>query len=317
MRCMASWISTRSSRCCEPRHAGPAQADPRHQHCRDQPHHRRRARGDRHRPCAPLAVRSGHRHGAAGHRAHLAGFGRAARRSRRPHRARQRLAIVGRGRAGLAGRADAAGNPAPRTLRRWRWSWRTGVRAMPARCSGWMRRRRRRWRRRAICCSELEALDATVAITATGPRHARDRTASAAGAHAGARARHAACRRWPRDWRRCCPSAICCAAARDPDMRTRLEVLRGAGARRGSGRAGAGARTGAPAGRSAARRAARRCCRCRRGAGLGLSGSHCAAARGFGWCGRPALSAGQWSRRGAGAGFHADRRAVSGGAGSG
>ena len=55
-RCTASWISTPSSRCCSPARAGPPQGDPRHQHRRDQPHHRRRARGDRYGARAPLAV---------------------------------------------------------------------------------------------------------------------------------------------------------------------------------------------------------------------------------------------------------------------
>ena len=43
-----------------------------------------------------------------------------------------------------------------------------------------------------------------------------------------------ACCPWPGSWRRCCRSATCCAAAaaRDVDIRTRLEILRGEAATR-------------------------------------------------------------------------------------
>ena len=165
------------------------------------------------------------------HGAHLAGLGRAARGPRRSHRAGQLLPPVGRGRAGHAGRADAAGDPRRRPGAAGAGAGRVGRARCGAAARGWTRRRRPRCAQARELLRRLEALDAAGAITATGSRHGSSTGLHPRLAHLLVRARGTRVRRWPRTLAALLSERDLLRAPRDPDMRTRLELLRGDGAR--------------------------------------------------------------------------------------
>ena len=264
-----------------PAAAGCTQGRARHQHRRDQPHHPRRARGGGLRTGAPRALRSGHRHEPPRDAAHLARLGRAAP-----------AGAPGGWRAGVCYRAWSEGAHASLAAFTPPEIAEADLAPLALELASWGTRRRSR------CAGSMPPPAAMLASAArpaaptrrarrrrphhrTRPRDGASRRAPATRAHVAARAR---ARRVPlaaqlaallseRDLLRGG------AGARDADIRTRLELLRGEGGRGGADRAilertrraardlerGAARRSGPGSGSGAERRRAAR---------LRLPGSH-------------------------------------------
>ena len=212
-----------------PAAAGPAQDRARHQHRRNQPHHRWRAHRRRCRARAPQPVRSGERHEPPGSAAHLARLARsnapAARGVRRP------ACAIGCG----ARAPNAVSRPTRRRksalpiLRHWRSISRCGA-PKRTRCAGSMHRLPRRLPAPAICCAGSARWMTPDKVTRARPRDAGISRASTSRAHAveGARAgagqlaAELAALLSDRDLLRAGGGP----RERDSDVRTRLEALR-------------------------------------------------------------------------------------------
>ena len=111
-----------------PRLRGTAQGRARHQHCGNQPHHRRHSRGRRLRIAPLCGIRSRHGHESPGDREGVAGRGGSTSRTRRPlERGRLLPAVVGR-HACVARARKRRRKSCTRILRRWPWSSPAGAR---------------------------------------------------------------------------------------------------------------------------------------------------------------------------------------------
>ena len=206
-----------------------AQDRARHQHCRDQPDHRRRSRRRRFGIAPLCGVRSGDRHEPAGDHQGVAGRGGSAPRTRRPIERGPLLPAMVGGHAGVARAADGAGNPARGSRAAGAGAQPAGAPSMPRAWPGWIRRPRHRWRRHAICCGSSRP---------SMPRRASHRMAESLAklgthprlAHMLVKAREHGAPRLA-----CDLAAIlserdilrAAAGARDVDLRLRVAVLRG------------------------------------------------------------------------------------------
>ena len=127
-RCSANSLPRDQDAALQAREAGTPQDRARHQHRRDQPHHRRRAHRGRCRTRAAQSVRSVERHESARGAAHLARLGRAARGPRRPHGAGRVLTGSGARAPSAVSRPMRRRKSAWRISRHWHWTSRCGER---------------------------------------------------------------------------------------------------------------------------------------------------------------------------------------------
>ena len=190
-----------------------------------------RARRGRFGSGAPRALRSGHRHEPP----ETQRISRASAEQRQGRAGRTAPGVCYRAWSEGAHGSASAPSRRPRSwrriLRRSRWSWPPGARAMPRACAGWIRRPRRSWRAPRDLLRRLGALDAQRPHQRARPRAGAPRRAPAAGTHAArARVQLEARAARGRSSPRCSSERDLLrggAGARDADVRSRLELLRG------------------------------------------------------------------------------------------